>query len=593
MSKNTSIFQVNLEGVLRILSESLYSTPNVFIRELLQNSVDAITARKKIHSFEPNINISFYNHGNGASGLVFSDNGIGLNAEEVEQFLSKIGSSSKSVSNVMEDRSSYIGQFGIGMLSCFMVSNEITVKTKRADGLSEGVNWKGNIDGTYQTEISQDQLDYGTSVVLKLREDSELDEDIILDLVEKYATFLKVPVKLYINDQETTFEQKPFSWEKPGDQALFMEQGFDFFGEHFNYGFDIDLPDLKSKGKAYILGRSTHYGENSESRIYIKDMLITDSNHDILPEWAFFVRLVLNSEYLSPTASREEVFENAKKKKVRNALSEVLKEHIVNLSKKHPDTLQKILHYHTVALKSLALEDSDFCKIIFPMFTYETSIGQQTLGQLMKTNSTLLYVTDTDEFNRILPIARANGKLIINAGYIYDASLFDHLSDQSKTHLITRINTSYFGEALKDVDPDTSDEVETALEQLQTYIIDYDCELSIKSFEPATVPGLYHLSDNARKAKDVKIIKEDTDDLWSFVADTMSNNQNQNINATLILNIQNQVVRRLLKQVNAPAARIIIETILFNTMMQSNVPLTGAEQTQMNNNLNYLLENIK
>jgi molecular chaperone HtpG len=83
MNKGNSIFQVNLEGVLRILSESLHSTPHVFMREPLQNSVDATTARKQIEDFEPGISLSYYNSEEGYQGLIMTDTGIGLNAEEV------------------------------------------------------------------------------------------------------------------------------------------------------------------------------------------------------------------------------------------------------------------------------------------------------------------------------------------------------------------------------------------------------------------------------------------------------------------------------------------------------------------------------
>lgn len=593
MSIQKSKFQVNLEGVLRILSESLYSTPNVFIRELLQNSVDAIKARENLEKFKPQIDISFYSSDDGIQGMIFSDNGIGLNLDEVESFLSKIGASSKSVNKLMDERSSYIGQFGIGMLSCFMVCDEIIVTSRSAKPDSKSVKWIGHIDGTYESRYSDEISPIGTSVILNIRKDVEFDEDILNELLKQYASHIKVPVRLLINDLEKTVSQKLFSWEDNKDRALFLEQGLEYFGEIMEYGFDIDIPELETKGKAYILNRPTHHGETGFSRVYIKNMLITADSKEILPEWAFFVRLVINSAFINPTASREDVFQNSKLSKLKKEIEKSIKEHLNELSQKYPQTLNRIMQHHTVAFKSLATDDIEFFKLVNGLFSYETSKGRMTLSQLLEENSNLLYVTDTEEFNRILPIARANDKLIINAGYIYDASIFSILADMDESHNIQRVNSQYFGNALMDIDPDFSEKIEPSLDILQQFLDDYSCEISVKSFEPSSVPALYNLSDEARKAKDVQNIKEESDDLWSFVTDTIGNAENSSIKATLILNVKNTVVRRLIDKPENNASRIILETVLFNSMMQSNVLLSNAEQTQMNFNLNYLLENLK
>ena len=124
-------FKVNLSGMIEILSDHLYSSPDVYIRELLQNAVDAVVARKKNSSpedlagYEGNIDVYLEDN-----TLRFIDNGIGLTDEEIHKFLSIIGESSKKQLDEAALRSDYIGKFGIGLLSCFMVSNEIVVKTR-------------------------------------------------------------------------------------------------------------------------------------------------------------------------------------------------------------------------------------------------------------------------------------------------------------------------------------------------------------------------------------------------------------------------------------------------------------------------------
>jgi molecular chaperone HtpG len=178
-----SVFQVNLTGILKILSDNLYSQKEVFVRELLQNSVDAIQARKKQEDFEPYIRVDYYQNEEG-KGLVLSDNGIGLTRDEVEEFLSKIGSSSKSTDILSNQSGDFIGQFGIGLLSCFMVSDEIVVKTQ-VQGAENLVKWVGHINGTYQTTVEAAQEDFvGTRVILKLRTELDLSPSKIQDLLE-------------------------------------------------------------------------------------------------------------------------------------------------------------------------------------------------------------------------------------------------------------------------------------------------------------------------------------------------------------------------------------------------------------------------
>jgi len=123
-------FQVDLRGIIEILSEHLYSGPEVFVRELLQNGVDAITARQQLEgqAFQPAVRLELSASEDGVPVLIFSDNGVGLLEAEVHQFLATIGKSSKRLVGERGTGSSdFIGQFGIGLLSCFVVSNEIVM----------------------------------------------------------------------------------------------------------------------------------------------------------------------------------------------------------------------------------------------------------------------------------------------------------------------------------------------------------------------------------------------------------------------------------------------------------------------------------
>ena len=236
-------FQVNLGGMIEILSDHLYSSPDVYIRELLQNGVDAITAREiweKEQTGRPaagqgegacrdasaDRNIADVSQGTivleieEGRSLVFSDNGQGLTEEEIHQFLAVIGESSKRNPRDGRIRTDYIGRFGIGLLSCFMVADEIRMRTRSCKGNSPVLEWSGKPDGIYTIkELPQASLGRllgdadptaqasqgadagwdmasGTQVILEAKPGREdyFTEKVIRKLLTYYGLLLPFPV---------------------------------------------------------------------------------------------------------------------------------------------------------------------------------------------------------------------------------------------------------------------------------------------------------------------------------------------------------------------------------------------------------------
>ena len=213
-------FQVELSGIIKILSDHLYTSNKVFIRELIQNASDAIVARQKIEEFEPEIVIEYFQNEDG-DGYVISDNGVGLTESQISEFLARIGSSSKSLAQNEALRSDFIGQFGIGLLSCFMVADEIVVLTRSATG-SEGFRWTGYINGTYSVEKLEEEQPIGTKVVLTLRKDSHFNPSKIKKHLEDYAQFLSLPIQLEMNGGESEPINKAYPWELPESHDLVL-----------------------------------------------------------------------------------------------------------------------------------------------------------------------------------------------------------------------------------------------------------------------------------------------------------------------------------------------------------------------------------
>lgn len=142
-------FQVDLRGIVDLLSHHLYSSPRVYIRELLQNAVDAVTARRQRDALAPTAIRLVVDE----SGLRITDHGIGLTEADVHRFLATIGNSSKR-DDIEGARREFLGQFGIGLLACFTVAETIRVVTRSAiDPAALPVEWLAAADGTYSLRL--------------------------------------------------------------------------------------------------------------------------------------------------------------------------------------------------------------------------------------------------------------------------------------------------------------------------------------------------------------------------------------------------------------------------------------------------------
>src|SRR5436189_6279515 len=245
-------FQVDLRGVVDLLSHHLYASPRVFVRELLQNAVDAITARRADDPSAPGAVRFESSDVTGDGTLRVHDTGIGLTEAQVHELLARIGRSSKR-DDLGFARHEFLGQFGIGLLSCFLVADEIRVET-RAEGFPT-VCWTGYADGRYSVAAAdQPRAEVGTTVTLVPRRDAEqwLGGETVTDLARLYGSLL--PVEVRVGHVHTTEGGPPWAGE-PGaarKQALvaYAQRVLDF--TPFDV-IDLDVPAAGLTGAAFVL----------------------------------------------------------------------------------------------------------------------------------------------------------------------------------------------------------------------------------------------------------------------------------------------------------------------------------------------------
>ncbi|MGW3746845.1 HSP90 family protein, partial [Streptomyces sp. NPDC005146] len=319
-------FQVDLRGLVDLLSHHLYSSPRVYLRELLQNAVDAITARRAEQPDAPAL-VRLY-----ASGgrLRIEDSGIGLTEADVHSLLATIGRSSKrdGAQGLASARAEFLGQFGIGLLACFVVAAEIRVvsRSARTPG-APPVEWCARDNGSYTVRTLPDsaRAEPGTTVHLVARPGSAdwLDEERVLTLARDFGSLL--PYDVRVGDAAVT--ALPAPWDRPypspaGRRVALARHCHEQFGFSPLDAIDLDLPLAGIRGVAYVLPSAVSPAQRAGHRVHLKGMLLTDRADELLPDWAFFVRCVIDTDSLRPTASREALYADETLAAVREALGE-------------------------------------------------------------------------------------------------------------------------------------------------------------------------------------------------------------------------------------------------------------------------------
>lgn len=526
-------FQVNLRGIINILSEHLYSGPQVFVRELLQNGVDAIQARAYLepeNKGEIHLEVVPGKDG-GSPTLIFTDNGIGLVESEIHEFLATIGQSSKR--GLQKD---FIGQFGVGLLSCFIVSDEVVVVTRSVKVKTQpAFEWRGKQDGTYSIKTLGSDLPFGTQVYLLCKPGFEeyFERETLCNLVNKFGGLLPVPLRFLEGESTELLNPEPAPWNrtyksKAQERNTFLDFGKKLFETSFLDAIPLTSDIGKAQGIAFVLPYSPSLAQKNIHRIYLKNMLLSESAASLLPDWAFFVKCVVNADELRPTASREDFYEDQSLEKARETLGQCLRDYLITLSEEEPERLRHLIGLHHLSMKALAVQDSDFFRLIIDFLPFETTFGRMTLKEFREKNSVLRYVSSHDQYRQISGVAAAQGEAIINGGYVYDSELLERFSE---LYPVEQVDAAGFAQTFEDI---TLAERESVFDLLQTadqVLRPFQCATDIKKFLPIEMPMLYHLSQEGDFLRSVEHSKEIANKMWSDILNNLSDSYSKGINA--------------------------------------------------------------
>lgn len=376
-------FKTESKRLLDLMIHSIYTNQEIFLRELISNASDAIDKLyyKSLTEGISGLSRSDFNIrltvDDEARTLTVSDNGIGMNKEELEQ---NLGTIAKSGSKLFKEEQAgeeaaaedidIIGQFGVGFYSAFMVASKVEVTTK-AYGSEEAYKWTSSGADGY-TITSAEKEGHGTEIKLTLKEDTEdtiysryLEEYVLEGLVKKYSDYIRYPIQMNVTkyvpkdlpedaeegavpeqEEVTTLEtlntMSPV-WKKNKNEVT-EEEYNNFYKQNFmDYADPLTVIHTSTEGTStykallYIPSKApmNYYSKDFEKglRLYASGVLIMDSCKDLLPDYFSFVKGVVDSEDLSLNISREMLQQDRQlqniakhiEKKIKSELEKLLK----------------------------------------------------------------------------------------------------------------------------------------------------------------------------------------------------------------------------------------------------------------------------
>ncbi|EAC5023188.1 HSP90 family protein [Listeria monocytogenes] len=592
-------FQVNLAGMIDILSNHLYDEKDVYIRELLQNATDAIRARKKIDStLEGKIHASLTGDNNEKT-LIVEDNGIGLTEDEVHAFLATIANSSKGEKNFDgESSNDFIGRFGIGLLSCFIVSDEIVmISTSQKDGGT--TEWRGKADGTYSVrKIETDTREPGTQVYLRLRaglEDHPECEEVeyLINTLKKYGASLESNIIVEING----LEEEINSWTKKfsDKETLFklskeqiIQYGEYILGTHFQDYFLIENESGRTFGIAYMIPHAVQMNAIRKNTVFLNKMFVTSEANNILPDWSFFAKCVIWTDELQPVASREAFYKNERLTSVASELGVALKKGIETLPE---EALMKLLATHYLGFKALASEDAPFLKLIYPYLPVRTLNGEEKLGDIIAKNDVIYYTYSVDDFRQIKDIARSSGMTLINGGYSYDSPILAQLSYFVEGTEFILIEPEEMTDKLRPMTGDEEQAYQPILTEMNSMMVEFDTDVLIKHFEPKDLPIIFIHSTATQELRELERAVEETSSVFSDILESIQKEQEPAPLARLYLNLDNELIKRLFtSEKTVKELSVIVNVLYIQALLLGHYPLKRKEMVLMNQNMLRILE---
>lgn len=580
--KKTGLIQTDFKGLIELLAMNLYPQADMFIRELIQNAHDAVIKRETLQAGVPSgrINITVDRE---SKTIAFEDNGSGMTADEIVKDLATIGHGGtgelrKQLQEKDRDRAQkLIGQFGIGILSAFVVAERLVVETRSISNNQQG--WRWNIEGLNpRWEMEPIEKDsHGTIVTVYLKQEYlwVTNPDKLKSSIRKYADFLPFPI--YINGQGPVNTMHA-PWHRTYITNAEREKEYrawvvDRF-ESSDLPLEIIPIDLDSpytiKGVIYISDR--HIPDINMAGmidIYQSRMFICAGDRNLLPLWAKFVRGVIDSPDLKPTAARDAVQQDEVHNKIREILGRLIIEAIKRISIEDKSRFVRLMKWHQYHIKGMAIQFDDFFEAIADMVPFEINIkeaGVQSFRMVTlhdycamqhenddKGRKIIYFISEYGAAPQFYRLCQAKGILAINAGLVFEEEfLHKYAHKHSEQIALKRVDIAegtIIFEPLSDNERNEYLDIEYRLQvKLRQSLPEQEIKIHMDRFLPPEIPAVLtqtkeiDISHKLKQLADNPILSSE---MRESMLEALGIQQNRLKPAVLHLNAANPLIKQL------------------------------------------------
>jgi molecular chaperone HtpG len=400
-NSKTYEFQTDTKPLLDLMVHSLYTTKDIFLRELISNASDALDRLR----FEALTTPELLDQGQTleirlevdrtARTLTISDNGIGMSRDEVMANIGTIAKSGtrelRSQTNVTEQISSLIGQFGVGFYSSFMVADKVVLETRRA-GTEEAVRWESQGDNQY-TLTETEKTTTGTSITLHLKPadpesgiEDYTDKWILARIVKRYSDFVSYPVVFVDEENKVLNTMKPL-WKRPAAEVTTEEYGQFYRNMFHDFADPLLTLHLRAEGifEYQVLlftppkAPQDLYYQSTETdlRLYARGVLIMERCTELLPRYLRFIKGVVDSADLPLNISRQMLQQDRHITQIRKWIVSKLLNEFTDLAAKDDEKYRIFWEQFGRPLKEGVLEDHENRETLISLLLFQSSADEE------------------------------------------------------------------------------------------------------------------------------------------------------------------------------------------------------------------------
>lgn len=605
---------LHVPGILRLLSEHLYSDPKVALREMIQNAHDSCQRRmveEPDPNYRPRIDVRLDQENR---AFIIEDNGSGLTRDEIHNYLATVG---HGYTAELRERLQFggrkealelIGQFGLGLLSAFIVADQIEMVTRSYQDDSAAWKWISAGEETYRISPTERERSGSTFTLrLKLAGEFLLNADLVARAIRTYADFLQVPI--YLNGSAAPINAINAPWHGKGDMESYRSYIRDRFHvrdplaviplhdhvemvEHPDGSVDEVVTPLA--GVLFVpTGSVVSIREYGDVTVYVRRMYITEDERELLPRWAKFIRGVVDCPLLKPTVSRESVRRDDTFYQVQNAVEQQLLAYFRELAESNSPAWRNIVVAHNDLIKGWALESRSFFEAVCDLVTFETSRGRITMQEYLKASGgDIYYFIEERGATQEKMLYEARGLIVIDASRFAEEAF---LQAYARTHPSVQVRQLEPGASFVFHAPKTMDQ---RWELVSRYFREQQINTKVVEFEPPSIAAILVYppgSDHIAEARAALQGGEISGPIAGLVEEylRMRDPQENATQGTLHLNASSPLMRHLIElDPDSEAYTAALEIVYHNARFFAGRTLTSQEAKLGFDMISYSVEQL-